>query len=470
MSRTYTNPVYPANVPDPFVLRFNGRYYAYGTGPAGDGRMFPLLSSNNLVEWEFHGGAMDPLGQPGLEEYWAPEVAYHEGRFYMYYAVGQAANPDHHLRLATAEHPLGPWRDAGVNLTPNEIFAIDAHPFRDPRDGQWYLFYARDELEPPHAGTGVVVDRLLAMDRLEGRPRPVLRPFADWQVFELKRAVKGGLDWYTIEGPFVLPHDGRYVCFYSGGRWEEPHYGVAYCLADHPLGPWKDEGHREGPSVLATLPGRVRGPGHNSIILGPDLLTPYVVYHGWDPDCTARYPRIDPLVWRDGRPRCDGPSWEPRPAPRLPDVLEWWTGAAPSAAWHLRGGGWNRSAAGLEADSGGSRLALREREGSFVAETSISTPHGPAGAGLSIGNLEVVIGPESLRAGTATAALPKGFRHEAWHTLTVRKEGTRLTATLDGFPTVTTELPTGPSELSLTSGAGARFAHFALTRLQTIEG
>jgi GH43 family beta-xylosidase len=469
MSRTYTNPVHPRNFPDPFVLRFNGRYYAYGTGPAGDGRMLPLLSSNNLVDWDFHGGALAPLGQPGLEEYWAPEVAYHEGRFYMYYAVGQTENPDHHLRLATAEHPLGPWTDTGVNLTPNEIFAIDGHPFRDPRDGQWYLFYARDDLTPPYAGTGLVVDRLLAMDRLEGRPQPVLRPFADWQVFELKRAVKGGLDWYTLEGPFVLPHDGRYVCLYSGGRWEEPHYGVGYCLAPHPLGPWKDEGHREGPSVLTTLPGRVLGPGHNSIIIGPDLLTPYVAYHGWDPDCTARYPRIDRLVWEDGRPRCDGPSWEPRPAPRLPEVLEWWTEAEPGAAWQVRGGGWKRVAAGLEAASGGSRLALRERERDFIAETSISTPHGRGGAGLSIGDLEVVLGPESLRAGTATAALPEGFRHEAWHTLTVRKEGARLTATLDGFPTVTTEVATGLHELSLTSGAGARFAHFALTRLGALK-
>ena len=443
MNRTYTNPLYSKNFPDPFVLRFNGRYYAYGTGPAGDGRMFAILSSSNLVDWEFHGGALERLEQPGLEEYWAPEVAYHEGRFYMYYAVGQEANPDHHLRLATAEHPLGPWKDAGLNLTPNEIFAIDAHPFRDPRDGQWYLFYARDELVAPYAGTGMVVDRLLAMDRLEGKPQPVLRPFAAWQVFELKRTVKGGLDWYTIEGPFVLMHEGRYVCLYSGGRWEEPHYGVGYCLADHPLGPWKDEGHREGPSVLTTLPERVLGPGHNSVILGPDLLTPYVVYHGWDTACTARYLRIDPLVWVDGRPRCEGPSWEPRPAPRLPDVLEWWTEAQAGAAW------------------AGVRQALGERD--FIAETSLSTPHGRGGAGLSIGGLEVVVGPDSLRAGTATVALPKDFRHEAWHTLTVRKEGARLTATLDAFPTVTTEVRADPGELSLLSGAGARFAHFALS-------
>ena len=36
--RTYTNPVYGGYLGDPFVLKHNGEYYAYGTGPDdGDG-------------------------------------------------------------------------------------------------------------------------------------------------------------------------------------------------------------------------------------------------------------------------------------------------------------------------------------------------------------------------------------------------------------------------------------------------
>jgi GH43 family beta-xylosidase len=312
---TYTNPVYDRDFPDPFVLQVDGRYYAYGTGLAEGGRAFPMLVSEDLVHWEPRGGALEPLDLPGAELYWAPEVASRDGRFWMYYATGRDANPDHHLRLALADHPLGPWRDAGLNLTPHEVFAIDAHPFRDPADGQWYLFYARDELQPPYAGTGIVVDRLLAMDRLEGHPRPVLRPYAEWHVFELQRAVKGGLDWYTIEGPFVRRVADRYVCFYSGGRYEHPNYGVGYALADHPLGPWADADNREGPKVLHTVPGRVIGPGHNSVVAAPDGVTEYVVYHAWDPACTARTMRIDRLEWDGPIPRCDGPSLEPRAAP-----------------------------------------------------------------------------------------------------------------------------------------------------------
>jgi len=38
-------------------------------------------------------------------------------------------------------------------------------------------------------------------------------------------------DWHTLEGPFVRKHDGRYYCFYSGGRWETESYGVDYGVA-----------------------------------------------------------------------------------------------------------------------------------------------------------------------------------------------------------------------------------------------
>lgn len=460
---TYTNPVYTDNFPDPFVLRFNGRYYAYGTGTAPDGLRFPMLSSRDLVHWTAHGGALAPLDLPGAEAYWAPEVAYSEGHFYMYYATGQEANPDHHLRLAVAEHPLGPWQDAGLNLTPHEIFAIDAHPFRDPRDGQWYLFYARDELDPPYAGTGNVVDRLLAMDRLEGNPRKVVRPFGDWQVFELNRVVKGGLDWYTVEGPFTVFQDGRYVSFYSGGRWENPNYGVGYAVADHPLGPWVDDANQAAPQVLTTVPGRVIGPGHNSVVIGPDLRTRYLVYHGWDPGCIARYPRIDRLSWRDGRPVCDGPSSDPRPVPRPPDVAGWFDERDPGPEWERIPGAWRRDAGALVAATGRATLTLSGPERDFIAEIGVFPGEGGE-AVLAVGGLEAAVG-DVLRIGEARVPLPGGFRAGAWHRLLVRREAGTLTATLDEFPTVSAPCPEGAARIALRGTEGARLSHFALSRL-----
>ena len=172
--KTYRNPVYPDVFADPFVLRHDGVYYAYGTAPgAPDGRQVPVLRSTDLVEWEPLGHALLPIG---ATHYWAPEVASHDGRFYMYYSAGSAPEgTDQKLRVAVAEHPAGPFADSGKLLVPGQPFAIDAHPFR-AQDGQWYLFYCVDflELEGDYrVGTGIVVDRLVDMTTLAGEPRVV---------------------------------------------------------------------------------------------------------------------------------------------------------------------------------------------------------------------------------------------------------------------------------------------------------
>ncbi len=166
IERTYTNPLYDGYLADPFVLEFNGKYYAYGTVPTGTCAI-PVLHSTDLVEWTRLGNALEPIGQE-FECYWAPEVAYNNGTFFMYYSAGGEAGEGHQIRVATADHLAGPYR---------------------------------------------------------------------------------------IESSRVFPE------------------------------------------VLHTVPGRVIGPGHCSITLAPDNLHPYMIYHAWDVEHTARQMRMDALVW-----------------------------------------------------------------------------------------------------------------------------------------------------------------------------
>jgi beta-xylosidase len=309
---TYTNPVHPGTFADPFVLPVDGGYVAYGTGAIVDGRAFQVLRSADLVHWEPVGGALELLDEPWAQDYWAPEVAEHEGTFFLYYSVGEG-DRGHLVRVATAAAPEGPFRDAGVVLTPDERFAIDPHPFRDD-DGQWYLFYAHDVLEGERVGTTIAVDRLVGMTRLEGRPRTLLRASDDWQIFRREREMYGAMyDWHTLEGPFVVRRDGRYVLLYSGGAWEEPTYGVSYAVADHPLGPYREP--VSGPVVLQSVPEAVLGPGHNSVVRGPDGAD-WIVYHAWDRGRTARSMRIDRLTWGVDGPERSGPTTTPQPLPR----------------------------------------------------------------------------------------------------------------------------------------------------------
>ncbi len=303
----YRNPVFEGYFADPFVLRTGGRYVAYGTGAVVDGRAFQVLVSPDLVSWTPHGGALDLLDDPALgTDYWAPEVAERDGQWWMYYSVGHG-DVGHHLRVAVADAPEGPFRDLGVDLTPDERFAIDPSPFQDA-DGRWYLYYARDVLDGERVGTMLAVDTLPTPTGLGGDPRTILLPSDDWQLFCRDRSMYGSVyDWHTLEGPFVRRRGDQYFCVYSGGAWTEAGYGVAYAVSDHPLGPWTEPA--EADRLLATVPGHVLGPGHCCIVPGPgggDVL----VYHAWDPGMTARRMCIDPVVWGPDGPALAGPTWQ----------------------------------------------------------------------------------------------------------------------------------------------------------------
>ncbi len=219
--------------------------------------------------------------------------------------------------MATSDSPLGPYQDVGEPLVDPKScpFAIDPHPFRDD-DGQWYLFYARDFLDTSdgvRVGTALFVDKLQTMTKLAGEGKVVLRARSDWQRFLANRLMYGEIyDWHTLEGPCVRKHEGKYYCFYSGGRWETENYGVDYGVADNVMGTYSDAGNETGPRVLKSVPNFVIGPGHNSIVVGPDGHTEYIVYHAWTQNMDIRQICLDMLIWTPEGPLCKGPTWTPQ--------------------------------------------------------------------------------------------------------------------------------------------------------------
>lgn len=316
--KLHANPVYDRYFADPFVWRSDMTYYAVGTGASDaqgheKGRAFTILRSNDLQNWTYAAHAVRHPDPSLGNNFWAPEVAEQDGWFYLYYSVGHE-DKNHQLRVAKSADPAGPYEDQGAPLIDPAkcAFAIDPHPFQDD-DGQWYLFYARDFLDTEsgyRAGTGLMVARLDGMTRLVDEGRVVMRARSDWQRFMKDRPMYGGIwDWHTLEGPCVRKHEGRYYCFYSGGRWETDSYGVDYGVSENVMGPYSDFGNESGPRVLRTVPGHVIGPGHNSIVIGPDGETEYICYHAWDAQMTGRRMCIDRLIWTHDGPRCEGPTY-----------------------------------------------------------------------------------------------------------------------------------------------------------------
>ena len=222
----YSNPVWDGYCADPFVLRHDDFYYAYGTGPSDEaGRQFVVLRSPDLVHWERQSNALEPVEALRGQHHWAPEVAFAGGKFWMYYSAAKTADDDagHRLRVAVADAPGGPFRDCGRELLPGAGFSIDASPFRDPQSGRWFLYYAADFLDE-RVGTGTAVVPLADdMTTVTGEPQTVVRASSDWQIYEHNRFhYEQTFDkWHTVEGPFVIFREGRYYCFYAAGNWQK---------------------------------------------------------------------------------------------------------------------------------------------------------------------------------------------------------------------------------------------------------
>lgn len=472
----YQNPVFPRDFPDPFVLKYRGEYWAYCTGYQTDGRVFGILRSRDLVNWQEMGSAMEPL--PGSHScYWAPEVTYDNGRFYLYYSVGDEEMM--HIRVATAIEPAGPFIDQGVRLT-QEPFAIDAHAFTAP-NGTRYLFYATDFLAHDRIGTGTVMARLLDPFTLAGQPRPVSRARHDWQIYDPQRAEKAGVRWHTLEGPFVLERKGIYYQMFSGGNWQNPSYGVSYATTRDLETPdeWAQacDGERVLP-ILRTIPGQVLGPGHNSVVRGPDNRQFYCVYHRWG-NGAGRQLAVDPLDWAGERMLVLGPSHTPQAGPLAPTFADYFDRPEWDEAWSTRGR-WRISSGIATAEVGReeiAKLAYDVGELPFVMEVSArGEGEGGGSYGLILERqgaplLALHLSPDSDRALVLWAdgraeplSLTSDFRWDVFHLIRAEIDGRRVAVHLDERVIAAGDLSQTPTNVSLFAEAmPASFSGFALT-------
>ena len=305
MSLTYQNPLPIKNIGDPFVLRApDGLYYCYATS-APDG--FKAWTSPDLVHWQETGYVYQR--QPdswGESDFWAPEVVFYQGKYFMHYSARWGKNQSLRLGVAVSESPLGPF----VEVANRPMFdfgyaAIDGHVFFDD-DGRKYFYYSRDCSENIVAGrheshlyVAELNDDLLTFKR---EPSLITRPEQDWET-------RHSAEWRWNEGPFVLKHTGKYYLMYSANFYASHEYAVGYAVADSPAGPFVKATHNP---VLASPSPEISGPGHNSVTLAPDGETLVIVYHvHTDPQHPGadRQVCIDRLRFdAEGRLFVDGPS------------------------------------------------------------------------------------------------------------------------------------------------------------------
>lgn len=332
---------------DPSIIQGkDGYWYAYATqtslrkdnrgGPWDDQYFMPIMRSLDLVDWEYVGEVFGRDNHPEWRDfektyYWAPDVRYIDGLYYLYYAAAGGGGPRNQIGLATAPTPAGPWTDIGRPVIEEDDGAnqIDPALFVDD-DGTKYLYYGSFKdagvraVELNADGTAPVGDSVQVVGSRQG------------------------------EAPYVVKRDGFYYLFYSGlgcCEREKGGYPVFVGRSDSPLGPFTD---RDGDSLTGLYPGGtiVNSPngnrwvasGHSANVVDHSGQE-WILVNGFDrfeEDLTwgGRPTLMDRLDWIDGWPTVNAGAWSsdgPQTAPvgawdagsRFEDGLGGFTTAGP---------------------------------------------------------------------------------------------------------------------------------------------
>lgn len=239
---------------DPFVMRWNGAYYLY-CSTLNDTVGVRAYKSADLINWA-------PLTGEGLVEgyvsddpvsrsAYAPEVYYFNGKFYMYTSPAGAGH-----YILVADKPEGPF----VKATNNFGMSIDGSVLIDDDESMWFTYAD---------GAGIRMAKMEDMLTMNTSSTPVLTGTSI-----------GG--W--TEGPYILKRDGIYYLTYTGNHVASDGYRIAYATADNvanATGKVDRNAWTRGennPLVLETE-SELKGLGHSSTVMGPDMDSYYLVYH-----------------------------------------------------------------------------------------------------------------------------------------------------------------------------------------------
>ncbi|HEY8456816.1 MAG TPA: family 43 glycosylhydrolase [Actinopolymorphaceae bacterium] len=470
---TYTNPImseFADAFSDPGVIRAkDGYWYAYATttvmthenqDAGGPPYYMPIGRSADLVHWEFVGTVFSEENHPEWKPfpqtgYWAPDVRYVDGKYFLYYSL--AGGGDAAIGLATAPTPAGPWTDIGrpvVDFVPdNEVMEIDPALFVDT-DGTKYLYYGSFR----RGGMHVV--------RLSDDGTRAVGPST--QVVAGDRG----------EAAWVVKRDGYYYLFYSGyGCCAEDKggYPVFVGRATSPMGPFVDaEGvpltapAPGGTIVNATTGGSLVATGHNAIAVDRSGQDWYFSNGNSRFDHWGGRPTVmDRLDWIDGWPTVRAGRWTsdtPQPAP----AGTWDVGStfndgtlgewrqSEGTVWRLRD---DPDSGGYVATVGGGPrpvmlLSRKAGPANYRAEADLRV-RGQGAAGLVVGyqdkdnhaiawldpasqslQVEITVGGKVVR--TESRRLHEGFSYETWHAVTAEVRGRQasfeVSAAMEGSP------------------------------------
>jgi beta-xylosidase len=216
---------------DPTIFYHDGYYYLYGTNGDGDKQLgFKVYKSQDLKHWQGPIGAKAGFALIkedvfGSKSFWAPQVWFEQGKFYMAYTA------DEKIAIAVSDSPIGPFKQDIPRTLIEGGKQIDPYVFRD-KDGKKYLFHVRLK-----EGNRIFVAELK-------------RDYSGIKEETLRECLHAGLPWENTagsgwpvsEGPTVLRHGNHYYMFYSANDFRNKDYAVGVAVSDNVYGPWEKIG------------------------------------------------------------------------------------------------------------------------------------------------------------------------------------------------------------------------------------
>jgi len=312
-----------ADVPmhDPVMIRQNGTTYIFATGKG-----IAVWSSTDLARWRREAPvfaeppAWTVAAVPTFRGFfWAPDISFHDGQYYLYYAVSAFGKNTSAIGVATnvtldSRAPDFKWVDHGevIRSVPGRTNwnAIDPNLVTDEAGTPWLdfgSFWGGIKL------VQLTPDRLHVAGPIDALPTIACRmkdPEAPNPPALAGLPVDAGGN--AIEAPFIYRRGGRYYLFCSIDyccRGAASTYKMIVGRADRVTGPYVDEDGmplaRGGGRVLLAGDARWHGVGHCGVYDFDG--TTWLIFHGYD--ATARGQsklRLEKITWTDaGWPRVE---------------------------------------------------------------------------------------------------------------------------------------------------------------------
>lgn len=294
---------------DPYIYRHSdGIYYFTASVPAYDKivlrkseTLAGIAQAEEKTIWVKHEN-----GNMG-NHIWAPELHYLEGKWYIYFAAGDAEDKwnirPYVLMCEAADPTLGEWKELGKMKCAEDdefsfrAFSLDATVFENK--GKNYYVWAEK------VGVGKMISNLYIAEletpnQLKTVQVMLTTPDYDWE----------RVGFWVNEGPAVIKRNGKIFLTYSASETGAP-YCMGMLTADEdsdlldPLS-WRKERY---PVLASDSTKEIYGPGHNSFTVdeaGNDIL----VYHARKEPVIEGDPLYNPnrhtmlmkFTWENERP------------------------------------------------------------------------------------------------------------------------------------------------------------------------